>query len=93
MGAGCGIKAGEPLAVVEAGEVKEPAVANGRRGIAGADGGLPDDRRAGGGPFLGQAGLGRLAIARRAEEAGPIVCRRSVWNVGRLRVTIGRDDR
>ena len=34
---GLGVEAGQPLVVVEAGEVIEPAVGDGRRGVAGAD--------------------------------------------------------
>src|SRR4051812_15402112 len=46
VGAGFGVETQEPRAVFDSGELKKFAVADCWRGIAGADGFLPDDWRA-----------------------------------------------
>ena len=86
LGAGFGVEALELRGIFDSREVKQPAVADRRRRVAGADGLLPNDRRAFWRPGRGQSVLIGFAVAVGAQKTGPIggrFWRRRFWRRGR----------
>src|SRR5687767_1230159 len=58
--------------IAEAIELEEPAAADGRHAVTGAEGSLPDELGPGGRPLCKNAGFGRFGVAAAAEKRRPI---------------------